>query len=707
MPNLLMPKLKSVFLTLVFTLALAATISATTATLEEMTRVCDNWLTYMVLHKGAWAGSTTPAISSVQEIKINDTLVARYFAINPSGFMIVPALKEMPPILACSEESQMNLDDPDGAPAMLKEVLTDRSRRFASIYGSMEASQPDTGDVFMDRAQRQTWNIFQKDESQFKGEMTAKKLVPMAELGPLLTSSWHQSDPYNLFCPPGDGGKCVVGCVATAAAQIMVYHKWPLAATGTRSYWWGGDGSCGGSTSGQMLNGDFNHSYDWANMRDNCGGGCTSAERNAVALLSSDVGLAFAMDYGRCGSGAYTSDVVWVFPEYFRYYNHILELNRSGTSLRAWSDSIRIEIENNRPIQYKISRHSIVLDGWRQLDLLYQVHMNYGWGGSQTLWYTIDQLYCTWDGCSQWIEQMYTHIEPDRGVFFTADTTWGMQPLPINFTGTSSMPSVDSWRWDFGDGDSAFVQSPSHTYTHPGRFDVKLQAISGSEVRNYQVQRFVTVLADTLSAVKAKGDPGGPVELTINARNTVPIRHFQIPISFAGMMALQYDSFSTAGCRTSYFDHAAQITFDPENCLTTFSIYNSEIGSLDLEPGSGPILKIYFTIPGYAQPEEGWDINVTGYGSSYPMFYGPVVDYPPIPVNGRIKVAYLCGDANSDEIVNILDLTYLINYLYKSGPSPVPVGRGDTRGDGTLNVLDVTYLIGYLYRQGSAPLCPD
>jgi hypothetical protein len=61
------------------------------------------------------------------------------------------------------------------------------------------------------------------------------------------------------------------------------------------------------------------------------------------------------------------------------------------------------------------------------------------------------------------------------------------------------------------------------------------------------------------------------------------------------------------------------------------------------------------------------------------------------------------GDANDNGIVNIQDITFLINYLYKQGPAPYPVIAGDANCDGTVNIRDITYLINYLYKQGPAP----
>ncbi len=67
---------------------------------------------------------------------------------------------------------------------------------------------------------------------------------------------------------------------------------------------------------------------------------------------------------------------------------------------------------------------------------------------------------------------------------------------------------------------------------------------------------------------------------------------------------------------------------------------------------------------------------------------------------------YICGDVNGSKTVNILDVTYLISYLYKGGPSPDPIEAADVNSSGTVNILDVTYLIGYLYKGGPEPNCP-
>lgn len=67
--------------------------------------------------------------------------------------------------------------------------------------------------------------------------------------------------------------------------------------------------------------------------------------------------------------------------------------------------------------------------------------------------------------------------------------------------------------------------------------------------------------------------------------------------------------------------------------------------------------------------------------------------------------SYICGDVNKNGIVNIQDITYLINYLYKGGPAPNPKASGNVTGNNVINIQDITYLINYLYKSGPAPKC--
>ena len=66
---------------------------------------------------------------------------------------------------------------------------------------------------------------------------------------------------------------------------------------------------------------------------------------------------------------------------------------------------------------------------------------------------------------------------------------------------------------------------------------------------------------------------------------------------------------------------------------------------------------------------------------------------------------YKTGDANGDWNLDIGDVVYIINYLFKGGVSPDPLGSGDSNCDSLIDIGDVVYLINYLFKSGPPPAC--
>jgi hypothetical protein len=66
---------------------------------------------------------------------------------------------------------------------------------------------------------------------------------------------------------------------------------------------------------------------------------------------------------------------------------------------------------------------------------------------------------------------------------------------------------------------------------------------------------------------------------------------------------------------------------------------------------------------------------------------------------------FIRGDANKDEKVDVGDVVWILNYLFKSGPAPCPKSAGDANCDGAVDLADAIYLLNYLFKGGPAP-CP-
>ncbi|MFH2036988.1 MAG: GEVED domain-containing protein [Candidatus Zixiibacteriota bacterium] len=119
---------------------------------------------------------------------------------------------------------------------------------------------------------------------------------------------------------------------------------------------------------------------------------------------------------------------------------------------------------------------------------------------------------------------------------------------------------------------------------------------------------------------------------------------------------------------------------------------------------TGEVAKIIINLPNFIGDYPPlWDTSVQEY-----IVSGLMQDDWPFLHSGEIlMIGHTSGDANFDGTINILDVTYLINYLYKNGYPPKPISEtGDANGDGNLNILDVTRLIGYLYKNGEPPIHP-
>jgi len=389
---------------------------AEVATQAEAERVCRNWLSYLTIQKGGWAGETAPHVTEMRELYAGDTLLARCFAISPKGHVVVPVLKQLPPIQVYSDESDFDVDQTIGITQLVREQLAHRLRTFRRAYGSLEAARPLPGEPALGEKHAREWNAFSAEPEQF-AEGMAREAEPLRDVGPLLTTAWHQDSPYNLLCPQGDGGRCVVGCVATAVAQIMKFHNWPPQGTGSHGYHWNGDTSCGRTSPGMWLQASYSDAYDWLHMPNNCSGGCNETELAALSELSYEVGVSVEMDYGVCGSGASSGAVLTAMPTYFYYDSSIRMAYRSSYTAQTWFNLIQAEIDAGQPTYYAFrydagSGHAVVCDGWRISEGLNQYHINYGWGGSYTGWYTVDEIYHTYDPM---LEHIIRSIRPAEG----------------------------------------------------------------------------------------------------------------------------------------------------------------------------------------------------------------------------------------------------------------------------------------------------
>ena len=667
------------------------------------------------MSSGPWAGDPNPTIDAVEPILADGRTVGWCFAVKPDGFVVVPALKELPPVKCFSENGCPEFDEQQGIGGLLRDALQRSTTRFEAAYGDVAATPAaDDGRLF-GLKNRDAWAFYAQSPESFKAAIADNpELGSKDEVGPMLTTAWHQGSPYNRFCPVGDGGRTVVWCVATALAQIMYYHQWPPAGFGHNEYQWDGDQSCEGTSPGLYLAANFSDRYGY------------SGSTYDIAELCAEVGRAYDVDYGVCYSIGWVEPVIDFLPEWFGYKDVIEELFRADFEPEDWFDLVVREINAGRPIQYLIFNHMIVADGWRTQDNIDYYHMNYGWANGANAWYAIDQLLCTWEGCDPMEERMYARIEPDRSIMFYADTIIGNAPLTVQFTGMSDTV-VDTWSWDFGDGDTAAVQNPEHTFAEAGVYDVSLSLGVGDTTIARTRTAYMHVLADSLWFTAGEVVAGSTLVVTVEATNALPLTEIQLPIQFAGALELVYDSFSVAGCRTESCQAVTQDVADQVLRRLHFEILPWESGESTqpyMEAGGGTLLKLYFTVDPEAGSAEQATLSAAAFGGGvYRLtgtLFGQSHEMDPTTKGLVVTAPYLgcCvglrGNVDVDPLddVSLGDLTVMIDHLFVSFADlecweEANLDASQPEGPASVSLGDLTVLIDILFVTFADPLpCP-
>ena len=235
--------------------------------------------------------------------------------------------------------------------------------------------------------------------NQWKSLLSAPKSpqpLTIQNIPALVGTFWDQGAPYNDRCPMDSsrGERAVVGCVATAMAQIMKYWEYPAFGQGSHSYdprsMWTSSSPYG------TVSADFgNTSYFWNHMPSRVSQASLTYQRDAVAILSFHCGVSVNMMYGLSsegGSGAYSRDVVTAMKTYFKYDPQLYQTYR-GSSDSVWCALLDTELAAGRPMYYSGSDstggHAFVCDG---SDLQSRYHFNWGWSGYGDGFYTLSNL---------------------------------------------------------------------------------------------------------------------------------------------------------------------------------------------------------------------------------------------------------------------------------------------------------------------------
>lgn len=88
----------------------------------------------------------------------------------------------------------------------------------------------------------------------------------------------------------------------------------------------------------------------------------------------------------------------------------------------------------------------------------------------------------------------------------SANVFRGGAPLSVTFNASALSINVVSWLWDFGDGFYSTLQSPTHIYRNPGKFNVRLTVTDtvGTEYTDIE-EEYIVVFRLAINSSSPKG----------------------------------------------------------------------------------------------------------------------------------------------------------------------------------------------------------
>ena len=317
---------------------------------------------------------------------------AYYVYNNPEGgWVIIAADDRVCPVIAYSDEGSFKTE---GMPENLGSWMDGIAEAVESVRNSgLQAS---------DRI-REMWNS--PVRSTQPG--TSKTIE---------TALWDQGTPYNDYCPviPGEREHALTGCVATAAAIVMRYYRWPEK----------GKGVIGGYYSDTDMPAYIpsysidDHTYNWDEMPLTDGylkkSAWTDRQKAEVAQLMHDCGVMFNMGYSASSSSAYSEDIVGGITSHMSYSASTKQIFRSSYTPDEWFSIIKNEIDADRLVLYDgqgdYGGHQFVCDGYDTDGN--KLHINWGWGGLCNGFFTLD-MNVNDDVSFQQVQSAIVGIMPD------------------------------------------------------------------------------------------------------------------------------------------------------------------------------------------------------------------------------------------------------------------------------------------------------
>ena len=300
----------------------------------------------------------TGKVNTTDLVKISGNPV--YYIINfePEGWVLISAQDVTKPVIGYSSTgSYMKQNQPESMRSWFQQIEDE----IIHAVNTTSKKHPE-------------WEITENESLQ-----RIKRSPASEPVEPLIKVKFNQSRPFNTYCPSDNNGTSLVGCVAVAMAQAMTVSRHPARPNGSYSYFH--------TTYGNIyVNYDEQAPYNWDLIISGSDG------KLEAARLLYHCGVSVKMDYGVSGSGTQTTYIVNALKNYYSYAPSVKVFPRN-TYQGDWEELLLNELNAGRAVVYSGNNggvgHAFNLDGH---DGNYMYHVNWGWGGANNGYYTIDGM---------------------------------------------------------------------------------------------------------------------------------------------------------------------------------------------------------------------------------------------------------------------------------------------------------------------------
>lgn len=313
--------------------------------------------------------------TTIEPMQGSFSAVAWLVKSDQNGFMIISADSSLRPILAYGDDlSGLSVEQYQIWNSLL---VADFEGRLLAVANGFSPSE------------KQLWMMHEdKAFQQWPPEGSTST-------GGWLKTNWTQTSPYNKLCPMdlNAGSRSVVGCPATAMAQIFnyfntinntrfddsddYYHNY---GSGNK-YWIDDDFVSRDFPSFPRLN-------QWFDTIEHCYSSGTSLTDSMKAALSFAAGIAAQQVYTASVSGTFGIDQAQMAVQRFGFDQSELLVPPDFSIQQRVSDNMKNALPDLLGLVNEgwTVGHNVVVDGYNTNDFF---HFNFGWGGSSNGWYTL------------------------------------------------------------------------------------------------------------------------------------------------------------------------------------------------------------------------------------------------------------------------------------------------------------------------------